>query len=335
MGGGKTLLLPLLDSLANASDVIFILDERLKLPKGFHFEGKVYRVKATVISRLWLEWSLRSLLSPEMLLLSMGNLPPFFAHNGEQHVFIQNRYLIDLLPLDGFSWEERLRIIVERWWLKSRAKYVTSFIVQTDTMRGLLRRSLKKNAVVLPFAGVVETPQIERPFQREYRYDYIYVASGEPHKNHKKLIEAWIDLAEMEAFPSLCLTLKAERFPELCAWIESAIKKYSLKIFVVGEHSHKETMNLYSVSKALIYPSLLESFGLPLIESTMLGLPVLASNSDYVWDVVVPSDTFDPVNAQSIANAVFNFSFRRSTLRVNLLTSRVFLRQSINQRESI
>jgi len=323
-------MLPLLAALKDADDIGFVLDQRMELPEGMELAGPVYRVKPTLFSRLSFEWRLKSLLSQQVRLLCMGNLPPLFAHQGEQLVFVQNRYLVDELPLDDFLWPVRFRIVMERWWLRSRSGYVSCFIVQTTTMRYLLNRLLKKDAIILPFMSVPEIHPRQKCTQPPYRYDYIYVATGEPHKNHSTLIEAWISLAERGVFPSLCLTLDGEKFPELCDWIKGETKKFSLKVFMVGECSHMEIINLYNVSRALIYPSLLESFGLPLIESAMAGIPVLASNSDYVDDVIYPSASFDPTSPQSIADAVDKFSFQPASLKINLLSARQFLEQTLN-----
>ena len=60
-------------------------------------------------------------------------------------------------------------------------------------------------------------------------------------------------------------------------------------------------------STALIYPSKIESFGMPLIEAQILNIPVIASELDYVRDIVVPSETFDPNSPLSIARAVKRF----------------------------
>ena len=54
----------------------------------------------------------------------------------------------------------------------------------------------------------------------------------------------------------------------------------------------------------MIYPSLFESFGLPLVEAQSFGLPVLAAERDYVRDVITPAESFDPESAVSIARAV-------------------------------
>ncbi|MFO7607106.1 MAG: glycosyltransferase [Desulfurivibrionaceae bacterium] len=332
-GGGRALLLPLLAELQDAEDVAFVLDDRLQLPDGVKLRGEVYRVKAALLSRLGIEWRLKRFVAPQTRLLGMGNLPPLFAHQGEQLIFVQNRYLIDPLSLDGFSRRIRLRIWLERWWLRSRARYVNEFIVQTATMRVLLQRAVGKDAVILPFAAVPEMEKVREKTPQEFNYDFVYVATGEAHKNHEKLIEAWIELAGRGIFPTLCLTLDAGRFPDLCAWINNAINKHSLKVFMIGECSHEKVMNLYENSRALIFPSLFESFGLPLIESVRAGLPVLASDLDYVKDVIQPSDSFDPLSPHAIADAVCCFSFQPASLNVNLLNAGEFLQQTLNRDE--
>jgi glycosyltransferase involved in cell wall biosynthesis len=63
----------------------------------------------------------------------------------------------------------------------------------------------------------------------------------------------------------------------------------------------------YREAGALIYPSTMESLGLPLLEARAAGLPVIASERDYVRDLVVPEQTFDPESPLSIARAVKRF----------------------------
>jgi glycosyltransferase involved in cell wall biosynthesis len=75
----------------------------------------------------------------------------------------------------------------------------------------------------------------------------------------------------------------------------------------VGQLPRDQVLALYKDARALIFPSTTESFGLPLIEAQHLGLPVLAPEADYVRDVCVPSQTFDPLSAVSIARAVRRF----------------------------
>ncbi len=325
------MLLPLLRALRDDHDVAFALDLRLQLPDGMELAGPVFRIKPALRSRLGFEWRLRRLLARDARILCMGNLPLLFAHQGEQIVFVQNRYLVEALPLEQFPLPIRVRVQIERRWLRSRARHVSSFIVQTETMKDLLSQALRADAQILPFAAEPERDLQLEQVRPECRYDFLYVATGEPHKNHRTLIEAWIELAGRGSFPSLCLTLDVARFPELCAWILRMTEQYGLRVFLAGECSATGIMELYRVSRALIYPSLHESLGLPLIEAVRMGLPVLPGDSDYVADVIQAEDRFDPGSSESIADAVSRFSFRPARLKINLVGADAFLKHTLNR----
>ena len=73
---------------------------------------------------------------------------------------------------------------------------------------------------------------------------------------------------------------------------------------MLGTLSASQLEKTYQGSKALIFPSVFESFGLPLVEAQAFGLPILAAERDYVRDVITPVESFDPESAVSIARAV-------------------------------
>jgi len=105
----------------------------------------------------------------------------------------------------------------------------------------------------------------------------------------------------------LCLTVDEDVSPNLYAWIGEQKLHYGLKLESVGFIPHDQVRKLYTQAGALIYPSTFESFGLPLIEARQAGLPVLASELDYVRDVLDPEQAFDPESPLSIARAVKRF----------------------------
>ena len=75
----------------------------------------------------------------------------------------------------------------------------------------------------------------------------------------------------------------------------------------VGFKKQSELHEIYEGCHALVYPSLRESFGLPLIESKSFGLDIIASELDYVRDVVQPNETFNPYSSVSIARAIARY----------------------------
>lgn len=282
----------------------------------------ITRVRPTLMSRLMAEWRLRSL-SKQDILLSLGNMPPLFGTRAKTYVFLQNRLLIDGTSLTSYAWRTRLRMTAERWWLKWRLTADVQLVVQTRSMATLAASALGVKPWVLPMAPFVPKPPA--PLDAVL-FDFIYVASGETHKNHRRLVEAWRLLCESDLRPSLLLTVSKKADPGLYAWISEQAALYDLQIELRGDLVHAELLRLYTQSRCKIYPSLLESYGLPLVEATAMGLPIIASERDFVRDVCSPRETFDPESALSIARAVRRFLGTAEQLPATL-TAEQFLDQ--------
>lgn len=292
--------------------VVAILDSRLSLPEGVQENIQIHFTLPSIWQRLKAEKWLAQNVQPQDTVLCFGNLPPFFSLRGRVFVFVQNRYLIDDVKLNGFPFRVRLRLALERLWLSGKMANADELIVQTSTMKRLLEIKTRGRVPVrvLPF---VSDPKgyarsvLQSKVPKENDFDFVYVASGEPHKGHLRLVEAWCLLAEEGLFPSLCLTLDETQFAGLCQDLEVMYQQYGLKVENAGGLSHQDVLSLYKRAGAAIHPSTFESFGLPLIEATQAGLPVLASELDYVRDVLDPEQTFDPDSPLSIARAVKRF----------------------------
>lgn len=333
LGGGKSLLIALLKAVGNND--FLIVDERMIIP-SFLSHIKYKAIKPSIVSRFFAEIYLLRIARPSDIVLCFGNLPPLFRLRSQTIVFVQNRYLIDNVTLRFFSIRTRLRLIVERLWFRRLIGHSDGFIVQTVTMKGLLDGIIKgKTSVkVVPFIDKVDgfSGSILDSSQTEsFKYDFIYVASGEPHKNHLNLLKAWIILAQEDFYPTLCLTINDSEFVNLKNQIENQIMPDRLKITNVGSIRYDDIWSLYKQSRALIYPSIFESFGLPLLEARMAGKLILASELDYVRDLLDPEDTFDPESPVSIARAVKRFMGVDHD-RLHLCNAEEFL-ASINQSE--
>lgn len=311
-GGGRSLLSALLNACLGNQEVVALLDRRLMIPSNIPENIIIKLVEPSIQQRLLAEWWLSHNAQQQDTVLCFGNLPPLFKLRGHVVVFVQNRYLIDDVKLDGFSLKTRLRLQVERLWLSYRMSSVDEFVVQTPSMKSLLDVRTQGNVPVnvVPFmeyhVGYMRKAKLSGML-KDKDFDFLYVASGEPHKNHRQLIESWCLLAKEGLYPSLKLTLDSVHFAELCSWVEQKVEHYQLNVENVGSLSHDQIKEFYNQTGALIYPSTFESFGLPLIEARQAGLPVLASELDYVRDVLDPEQVFDPDSAVSIARAVKRF----------------------------
>lgn len=299
-GGGRTLLLALLSTLRQPA--VVQLDERFEPLPDLAPGVQVIRVAASLVGRLQAERRLQLLCRSGDVLICFGNLPPLFRSSARVFVYLQNRYLTSSRPLAGLPWSARLRIRIERLWLCHRLRNAT-LLVQTETMLQEVRENFGCEANVVPFLPREVQPSAG---QLPVLYDYLYVASGEPHKNHRRLLQAWILLANRGFRPSLCLTLDTQRDAALCAWVERLVRQHGLRV-ANNPVPPSQISDLYAQCGALIYPSLFESFGLPLLEARRVGMPILAAERDYVRDVVTPVVSFDPESALSIARAVMRY----------------------------
>lgn len=333
-GGGRALLDALLKAIPPEQETVLNLDERMPLPPSLAGNIEIRRYRPTIGQRLRAEKWLADHARETDAVLCFGNLPPLFRLRARTVVFMQNRYLIDDIKLDGFSPGIRLRLVMERLWLSARMVNADEFIVQTPSMQNLAERKMQGRVPVrvLPFVAMAHgyvRGMAGAQADRGKEFDFVYVASGEPHKNHPNLLLAWVELAKRNIFPRLALTLSTERFPELCQWIAQQISLHGLKVTLLGERPADQMPALYAMSRALIYPSRHESFGLPLLEAVSAGLPVLAADEPYVNDVIKPTAVFDPKDPCAIADAVRGFSYIPAKQNIRLLTASEFLRQTL------
>lgn len=307
-GGGSVLLHDLLCSIPLDWQCTLLVDERMVLPTEMNNSIILLKVKTSLTGRLLAELKLFKVATTDAIVLSFGNLPPLFRLPCYVTTYVQNRFVIDEDGRSLLSRKAHLRIYFEKWWLRLFKKNSNEYFVQTESMRIILNRFFGGGLkiTIAPFFG-----RSKKTFQKTYistrKYDFIYIATGEEHKNHLTLINAWCALAKDSIFPTLALTLNTNNSNNLVVYLDECIQKYGLKISNLGYLGRRGVEELMEESSALIYPSKLESYGLPLIEASNAGLPILAPELDFVRDVINPIETFDPASFISIARAVKRF----------------------------
>jgi glycosyltransferase involved in cell wall biosynthesis len=184
------------------------------------------------------------------------------------------------------------------------------FLVQSHSMAEGLRQLLgpRASVAVMPLHSSVSAApdeQAHNPGERDI--DFIFPSTGDPHKNHRALVLAWARLAQEGVRPSLVVTVDPGVYPNLAEWMAERVGQNDLRITNIGFVPPHEMPSYYRRARALIFPSTCESFGRPLLEAAEFGLPILASELDYVRDVLDPVQTFDPTSPISIARAVKRF----------------------------
>lgn len=134
---------------------------------------------------------------------------------------------------------------------------------------------------------------------------WLAVGTVEPRKNYEGLAKAYARLKTRDGY-ALPLVIagrtgwKMQQFDELLA--ELCIAGDVLRL---GYVSDVELRWLYRNCFAVVYPSLWEGFGLPVVEALSQGAPVIASNVTSIPEILGDAGLLiDPHDVESMANAM-------------------------------
>lgn len=144
------------------------------------------------------------------------------------------------------------------------------------------------------------TYDLERPF-------LFYPAATWPHKNHKTLLAAISILKEEHRFDGvLVLTgIPMQSHGEIMAEIER--QGLSGDVKVLGYLPYGVLPALYNLARALVFPSLFEGFGIPLVEAMACGCPVVCSEVTSLPEVAGDAGVmFDPRSPQDMADKIWS-----------------------------
>jgi glycosyltransferase involved in cell wall biosynthesis len=198
---------------------------------------------------------------------------------------------------------------------------VDQWIVFTEVSRSLLiNNGVKDYKIKIVNIFNIKNNLIKKKNNIKKKFDFIYPANFRYHKNHNNLIKAIILLNEEKIYPSVLLTLNKHELKN--SKYLKIKKKYKLNI---SFKYYKNIEKAYLKSKALIYPSLNETLGFPLIEAYNNDLPVISSDLPYSYQFYKPNLVFNANEPKDIANKMKYF----------LLSKKIFSKPKFNFNEFI
>jgi len=134
---------------------------------------------------------------------------------------------------------------------------------------------------------------------------YIIVSTIEPRKNHQYLLDAFEILWEKNIDINLCIIGRIGWEIEMTVERIKKISSTNKKLVLFSDLNDKELLYCYKNAKMLLFPSIVEGFGLPIVESLSNGLPVLASDTPIHREVGGEKiGYFDIADANDLANQI-------------------------------
>lgn len=146
-----------------------------------------------------------------------------------------------------------------------------------------------------------ETAATERIWHRPY---FCYVGRHDPYKNLLRLIRAFAALPDRPCYDLLIAGSPDLRYTPLLK--QQAIDlEISEQVKFLDYVAYEQLPVLLHQSIALVYPSLWEGFGFPVLEAMACGAPVITSNLSSLPEVAGDAAVLvDPYNEQALANAM-------------------------------
>ena len=134
----------------------------------------------------------------------------------------------------------------------------------------------------------------------------LFVSSLWPYKNCDGLLRAWA-LARSDLGERQLVVVGSGRDPEYLASLHSLADELGISgdVAFVGGIPLEETVHFYRAADAFVYPSLNETFGLPILEAMACGCPVVTSDTSAMPETAGGAAVLsDPKDPASIARAI-------------------------------
>jgi glycosyltransferase involved in cell wall biosynthesis len=151
--------------------------------------------------------------------------------------------------------------------------------------------------------GAEQLPDESR--EKAARPYILFVGTLEARKNLVTLIKGFTTLRESDRIGQRLVLAGQQGYgwQEISKAIQSSSFRHEIE--VLGYKTRPEILRLYRSADLLVFPSLYEGFGLPLLEAMACGTPVACSRAASLPEVAGDAaEYFDPASSEDLARAI-------------------------------
>ncbi|MFL9694594.1 glycosyltransferase [Aeromonas veronii] len=209
-------------------------------------------------------------------------------------------YLHQSLPFTTVKYtlnKETIKYFLYKWFYKFFIfLFVTSgtrFVVQTQWMKAALTQSgvVEGNISVftpdikLPDGHLKKSPEQAQRLTTE-QITFFYPASPLFYKNHLLILDALalLKTRQLNKKARFAVTLNVGDYPVFDEKVQQL--ELSDTVFYLGVMSYEQVIDNYISADAVLFPSYIETFGLPLAEAGVLGKKIICADLPYSRDVL-------------------------------------------------
>lgn len=232
-------------------------------------------------------------------------------------------YLHQSLPFENFKFKPNSKEEFKYWIYQNiiSKKIISSLeksyltICQSDWLKQkcVEKFNINQDKIIVAKPSINIEPKYRfKTIEGNFR-SFFYPASDEIYKNHIAIINACKKL-KFHDIDNYQVIFTLDKNNPKSSELYSICKKYQLPIHFVGTRPKQDIYHLYSRS-VLLFPSYIESFGLPLLEAKLCNSPIICSDKEFSREILSNynhAKFFDPFNH----NELFNLMRRCINLRL-------------------
>ncbi|WP_339922126.1 glycosyltransferase family 1 protein [uncultured Cyclobacterium sp.] len=242
---------------------------------------------------------------------------------------------LEKINLKEGTWYQRLGNIYRRWNVPKVVKKAAMIFTVShyEQERIVAHFGLENNEVQVIYNGVANHFKIEDLQKQEairLKYDLpesfiLFLGNTDPKKNLRGVLKS-LAILEEKGIEHHDLVMPDFGKEVLITMLEEIKAPHLVSsIHLTGYIPNEDLPAIYSAAKVFLYPSLRESFGLPILEAMACGCPVITSDTSSMPEVAGDAAIIvDPFNPAAISKAIQK-SLSDSASR-NMLIQRGFLR---------
>ena len=309
-GGALTILKQFLEGISIYSNeniyyYVFCSLEELKI-----YEKENIKIVNSIKGKKWLDrikWDLYGLKNWSRRKAIKADLIISFQNTGVKYYndIKKLTYLHQSIPFsEGVKWNFFNKNERMLWFYKNIYKKIIKYslkdnsyiVVQTEWMKNAITQQFKRN----PAQVIVSKPNINRISIEEVanlkfkdnKFHIFYPANNAMYKNHKLIINSleYIKQTKPEIYNNIIIhfTFNRNLSDNRKAVLINLIKNLQVDehIRYEGKISYERVLSFYKSCDLMVFPSYIETFGLPLIEAASFGMPILATDMDYAREVM-------------------------------------------------
>lgn len=313
--GGKVLLEYLIRELKKHQiNCFFLLDDRLDT-NFIDQKDKFLYLKATLFNRYNFYSKNKDRFS---VVFCFGNIGPPINLNNKTITYVHQKLFLSRVT-EKKNFKHALKQILFKYFLKKTdLVLVQSKLMEKDLKTYINKSKYRFKTQVLPFYDSLIGEE-----SKKIPFFYFYVSTGFNYKNHIRLLDGFSAFYKRHKKGELHLTV-SENFSEVNHYINKLVAD-GYPIYNHGFIDKDKLKPLYAKASFIVYPSLVESLGLGLVEGIDNNCKIIGANLDYVFEVCEPSITFDPYDSSSIEKAL------TYSLNINLKDSRKLMQNEMSK----